>query len=107
MPFQFLIILFSLIGTHVQCKNLGFDTQFGFSWFVYVVVDSGIVGLNWSSKCSWVYSLISSFRSHFWHIHYLNYFLNYVFKMNTLLEFCIFCMELFIIYYIVEIQSKE
>lgn len=90
MPFQFLIILFSLIGTHVQCKNLGFNTQFGFLWFVYVVVDSWIVGLNWSSQCSWVHFLLSSFRSRLWHIHYLDFFFNYAFKMNTLLKSCHF-----------------
>ncbi len=54
--------------------KLGF-CQFGFLWFVYVVVDSWIVGLNWSSQCSWVHFLLSSFRSHHWHIHYLEFVL--------------------------------
>ncbi len=63
-----------------KCKNLGFDTQFGFLWFVYVVVDSWIVGLNWSSQCSWVHFFLSLFRSQLWHIHYLDFFFKLCFQ---------------------------
>lgn len=78
---------FSLIGTHVQCKNLGFDTQFGFLWFFYVVVDS------WVELEQPV--LMGAFSSFFFQkpcLAYplLRFFFNYAFKMNTLLESCHF-----------------